>query len=104
MENNVNQTTTDPPKNWFSYQIGRFKNWVKEWKEAFAYTRNPLQYTKKDVAVDTVSSLRSYAISGAVGGIAWFKTTFPWVFPMIKSFFAKVGTALAAIWHVATGH
>jgi hypothetical protein len=80
-----------------------FKHWYQEWRAAFKFARNPLNYSKKDWAVNIVSSFFSYLNAGLVAFVGWLTIKLPWLLPGLKAVWAKITAAVAALFHVATG-
>jgi hypothetical protein len=89
--------TKDPPRK-------RFKTWWGEWRAAFRHARNPRQYSKKDWAVNILSSLCSYANAGLVALAGWVALKLPWLVPGLKLVWLKITTFFAAMFHVVTGN
>lgn len=55
-------------------------------------------YTARDVAVDGVSSARSY---GTAGFLTWVNLKAPWIFPALKGLATKIAAFFAAVFAVA---
>ncbi len=78
-------------------QVGRFSKWLNEWKSAFKYARNPLKYSKKDWAVNIISSACSYGNTLVLGTIAWLNIKFPLVWIAVKAVVVKLGHGIVAL-------
>lgn len=78
-------------------KVGRFSKWLTEWKSAFTYARNPLKYSKKDWAVNILSSACSYGNTLVLATLAWVNVKFPLVWIAIKAVAVNIGTGIAAL-------
>ena len=54
-------------------------------------------YTAEHVAVDTISSARSY---GTAGFLTWVNLKAPWIFPALKGLVTKIAGFFAAMFAV----